>query len=92
MTYNALRRYVAGLMVSLVLLLVSATTPVFAQTTGDTAAGQTMGQRNAQVVPEDDDDGMDLGWLGLLGLAGLLGLRRREEVHRVDTTSRTTRP
>jgi hypothetical protein len=32
---------------------------------------------------------MDWGWLGLLGLAGLapLFMRRRDEVHRVDTTS-----
>lgn len=42
---------------------------------------------------QDDDDGMDWGWLGLLGLAGLLGLRRRDHEHHphVDTTT-TRRP
>jgi MYXO-CTERM domain-containing protein len=76
-------------------MLVTAPAALSAQVTGDTAAtGQTMSQSSGQVSPsddQDDDDGMDLGWLGLLGLAGLLGLRRRDEVHRVDTT-RTVRP
>ena len=38
---------------------------------------------------DNDDDGMELGWLGLLGLAGLLGLRRRDNVDRY-TTPRST--
>jgi MYXO-CTERM domain-containing protein len=91
MTYNALRRDIAGIVLAALLVLVSAPAQGAAQTTGDT--GQTRGQSSGQVAPaEDDDDGMDLGWLGLLGLAGLLGLRRREpdHVHRVDTPPRTT--
>ena len=93
MTYSALRRNIAGFVLSL-LMVVAAPAVLAAQMTGDTAAtGQTMNQSSGQVAPSDDqdDDGMDLGWLGLLGLAGLLGLRRRHEVHRVDTT-RTVRP
>jgi len=91
MTYNALRRDIAGMVLAALLVLVSAPAQGYAQTTGDT--GQTLGQSSGQVAPaEDDDDGMDLGWLGLLGLAGLLGLRRRDHdhVHRVDTPPRTT--
>ena len=93
MTYTALRRGVAALVAGL-LIVVSAPALGHAQTTGDTSpTGQTMGQNSGQVATDNnEDDGMDLGWLGLLGLAGLLGLRRRDnhEVHRVDT--RTTRP
>ena len=41
-------------------------------------------------IVDDDDDGMDWGWVGLLGLAGLLGLRRRDDhVDRTDSTRRT---
>ena len=95
MTYNALRRDIAGIVLAALLVLVSAPAQGEAQTTGDT--GQTLGQSSGQVAPaEDDDDGMDLGWIGLLGLAGLLGLRRREpdHVHRVDNPPprTTTRP
>ncbi|HST90746.1 MAG TPA: WGxxGxxG family protein [Brevundimonas sp.] len=40
---------------------------------------------------EEDDDGMDLGWLGLLGLAGLLGLKkRRDDTVRTHPASTTT--
>ena len=47
------------------------------------------GDQAATRVADDDDDGMDLGWLGLLGLAGLFGLRRRDNtVHHTDTTTR----
>lgn len=91
MTYKALRRGIPGLLLAALLGLVSAPAHAYAQTTGDT--GQTMGQSGGQVAPaDDDDDGMDLGWIGLLGLAGLLGLRRRDpdHVHRVDTPPRTT--
>jgi MYXO-CTERM domain-containing protein len=35
------------------------------------------------VRAENQDDGIDLGWLGLLGLAGLFGLKRRE--HEYDS-------
>lgn len=45
-------------------------------------AAQGAGEVGTTPVPvENDDDGMDLGWLGLLGLAGLLGLRRRDGHH-----------
>lgn len=94
MTYIAVRRDIAALMLAGLLVLVGAPTLGSAQTTGDTSpSGQTV-QRGGQVAPADDDDGgMDLGWLGLLGLAGLLGLRRRDHdhVHRVDPRP-TTRP
>lgn len=67
--------------------------PAAAQTAGDSAANTAL---VTQPVENNDDDGMDLGWLGLLGLAGLLGLRRRDNhVHhtdRVDHTTHTTRP
>lgn len=92
MTYNGLRRERAGLVLAALLVLMSTPAPGYAQTAGDTA--QTMGQSGGQVaVADDDEDGMDLGWLGLLGLAGLLGLRRRDHdhVHRVDPRP-TTRP
>jgi hypothetical protein len=92
MTYNAFRRDIAGILLAALLILVSASTPGYAQTTGDT--GQMRGQSGGQMTPaDDDDDGMDLGWIGLLGLAGLLGLRRRDHDHvqRVDTRP-TTRP
>ena len=89
MTYNDLRRDVAGMMLAGFLILGFVPAAAHAQVTGDTA--QTMGQSSGQVAPADDDeDGMDLGWLGLLGLAGLLGLRRRETVNRIDT--RPARP
>ena len=55
-------------------------------------AGAPGGTGTAQTVDTDNDDGgMDLGWLGLLGLAGLLGLRRKDDHHvtRVDTTAGT---
>lgn len=32
------------------------------------------------MMNDNDDDGMDMGWIGLLGLAGLLGLRKRDNV------------
>ena len=51
-----------------------------AQTTTATDEG-------AYSTQNEQEDGMDLGWLGLLGLAGLAGLRKRPEHH--DTT-RTT--
>lgn len=90
MTFNVVRRSIAGLVLMFLLSVVSAPTQIFAQSAGDTAV---TAQRSGQVIPSDDEeDGMDLGWLGLLGLVGLLGLRRRNEVHRVDTTTRTTRP
>ena len=96
MTYNALRRDFVGVILAVLLLLVVAPAQLYAQATGETTAtGQTVGQSSGQVAPADnDDDGMDLGWLGLLGLAGLLGLRRRDHdhVHRVDTTRTTARP
>ncbi len=91
MTYKVIRRDIAGMLLAALLILVSAPAQGYAQTTGDT--GQTMRQSGGQVAAvDDDDDGMDLGWIGLLGLAGLLGLRRREpdHVHRVDTPPRTT--
>lgn len=84
MTYNAVRRDITGIVLAALLVLVGAPTRAPAQATGDTGR---MGQSGGQVATtEDDDDGMDLGWIGLLGLAGLLGLRRREpdHVHRVD--------
>ena len=43
-----------------------------AQPAGDTAAAP------ATTTIDNDDDGINWGWLGLLGLAGLLGLKRRE--------------
>ena len=47
----------------------------------------------AEMTTDDQDDGMDWGWLGLLGLAGLLGLRRREpEERHIDTTTTRARP
>lgn len=57
----------------------------FAQTTATDPTYQP-----APMVEQEEDDGMDLGWLGLLGLAGLLGLRRKPADHRVDTTTRPT--
>ena len=45
------------------------------------------GDQTTTRMADDDDDGMDLGWLGLLGLAGLFGLRRRD-THHTDTTPR----
>lgn len=94
MTYTAARRDLAGLVLAALLIFVTAPAQGYAQTTGDTPpSGQTV-QSGGQVAPtDDDDDGMDLGWLGLLGLAGLLGLRRRDHDHvnRVDTRP-TTRP
>ena len=89
MTYKDLRRDVAGMMLAGLLVLVSVPAVGHAQVTGDT--GRQLGQSSGQVATtDDDDDGMDLGWLGLLGLAGLLGLRRRETVNRIDT--RPARP
>ncbi|HJR66046.1 MAG TPA: WGxxGxxG family protein [Gemmatimonadaceae bacterium] len=92
MRYNVLHRGIGGIVLAALLMLLSTPAQGSAQTTGDT--GQTMSQSGGQVATaDDDDDGMDLGWLGLLGLAGLLGLRRREpdHVHRVDPRP-TTRP
>ena len=94
MTYITVRRDIAGLVLAGLLVLVGLPTQGYAQTAGDTGlSGQTV-QSGGQVAPADDDeDGMDLGWLGLLGLAGLLGLRRRDpdHVHRVDPRP-TARP
>ena len=39
---------------------------------------------------EEDDDGMDYGWIGLLGLAGLAGLLGRNRKDRDDVTVRST--
>ena len=89
MTYKDLRRDIAGMMLAGLVALVSVPAAGHAQVTGDTA--RQMEQSSGQVATtDDDDDGMDLGWLGLLGLAGLLGLRRRETVDRIDT--RPARP
>ena len=52
------------------------------------AQAATGDQATTTRMADDDDDGMDLGWLGLLGLAGLFGLRRREPTHHTDTTRR----
>ncbi len=94
MTYKALRRDTAGILLTALLVLVSAPAQGYTQTTGDTSPSGQPVQSGGQVAPaDDDDDGMDLGWIGLLGLAGLLGLRRRDHDHvqRVDTRP-TTRP
>lgn len=94
MTYNALRRDMVGLVLAGLLVLVAVPTAGYAQATGDTSpTGQTVRSSGQVATTDDDDDGMDLGWLGLLGLAGLLGLRRRDpdHVHHVDTRP-TTRP
>jgi MYXO-CTERM domain-containing protein len=55
-----------------------------AQTSPDTGAA----------VDDDDEDGMDYGWVGLLGLLGLLGLRRRDHdhTHEVRVDPRGTAP
>ena len=95
MTDKAVRRDITALVLAGLLALVAVPTPGPAQTATDTnVSGQTV-QRGGQVAPadDDDDDGMELGWLGLLGLAGLLGLRRRDPdpVQRVDPRP-TTRP
>lgn len=68
-------------------LLGSAVSPAFAQA----PAQDTMAPVSAPaVVEDDDDDGIDLGWLGLLGLAGLLGLRRKPDtVHTSHTAPRS---
>jgi MYXO-CTERM domain-containing protein len=52
----------------------------------DPAAGTT---GTTQTQTDNDEGGMDMGWLGLLGLAGLLGLRKKDDHHvtRVDTTT-----
>jgi MYXO-CTERM domain-containing protein len=51
-------------------------------------AQATTGDQTTTRMADDDDDGMDLGWLGLLGLAGLFGLRRRDDRNYTDTTTR----
>ena len=72
----------------LVLAFGLASMPALAQdtttdTTTDTATTDTT------MTTQNEDDGMDWGWLGLLGLAGLAGLRRKEPtvVHRDQTTT-----
>ena len=74
-----LRKIIQGtaLAASLTVAGVAAPSVVVAQTT-DPVATQPV---------DDVDDDMDWGWIGLLGLAGLLGLRRRDHVHRTDTTA-----
>ena len=67
-----------------------ATTAPRATTAGSGTTGSTVG--TTQAPANNNDDGMDWGWLGLAGLAGLAPLfmrRKREDVHverRVDTT------
>jgi hypothetical protein len=80
------RRLFGTAILSLSLLATAAVTPAIAQ---DAGAG-TQGGASTQ-TENNNDDGMDLGWIGLLGLAGLLGLRKREPVRvdRVDTTAST---
>ncbi|CAM4058815.1 WGxxGxxG family protein [Deinococcus marmoris] len=72
----------------LVLAFGLASMPALAQdTTTDTPTDTTT--TGTTVTTQNDDDGMDWGWLGLLGLAGLAGLRRPAPtvVHRDQTTT-----
>lgn len=43
--------------------------------------GSAVAQTEEGTQTQEEDDGMDLGWIGLLGLAGLGGLagRKRQE-------------
>ena len=83
MQRNDIRRLIGSSILALALV----STGAGAQAT---PAG-TGAQGDAQTTTDNDDGGMDLGWLGLLGLAGLLGLRRKDDHHvtRVDTTTGT---
>ena len=76
------RRFFVGSLI--VLGLSTAATPALAQQDPNYGGAQT-------TQMDDEEDGMDWGWLGLLGLAGLLGLRRRDRVDHVDHVNTTTR-
>ena len=56
----------------LVLAILAAQSPAYAQTDPTTGTGYDQ--------TTDRNDGPDVGWLGLLGLLGLLGMRKRPVV------------
>ena len=60
------------------------TIPAFALVAGlALASAEPASAQNGAAVQnyEEDDDGMDWGWLGLLGLLGLLGMRGHKHDH-----------
>ncbi|HWG84779.1 MAG TPA: WGxxGxxG family protein [Deinococcales bacterium] len=62
-----------------------------AQTDGTNMGGP---ETTGTTINDNDNRGMDWGWLGLLGLAGLAGLARRPKETRVydrDMAADTTR-
>ena len=84
MQRNTLRRLIGSGILALAL------TASGAQAQAGTGAAGT-GTQGTTETQNEDEGGMDLGWLGLLGLAGLLGLRKKDDHHvtRVDTTTGT---
>ena len=77
-----MKRMVLGVSLLAALAVVPAALDVPALTAQQTGATQDF-------ETQEQDDGMDGGWIGLLGLAGLLGLKRRDHRH-IDTTTHTT--
>ena len=81
------RKIIASGILSLALVAAGAQAQEPGAGTGTGATGATQTDQGN----DNDEGGMDLGWLGLLGLAGLLGLRKKDDHHvtRVDTTAGT---